>query len=130
MKARTIGYIFINRFWEGVGFLKNHPDAFSQVGDIHIGAIDIHAVEQQRTFQSSTFNQVVEPIQAAQQGGLSTAGWPNEGRHLILDDFNIEVEESLAVSIKEVYLIQGELDRLRAGVVVGGLSMAILHGVP
>src|SRR6476660_1124308 len=98
MKTRPIGPIFVDRFRKGVRFLKDHPDTFSQVGDIHIGTIDIHAVKEQGAFQSSAFNQIVEPIEAAQQGGFPTAGWPNERRNLIF-------EERLAVSIKEVDLI-------------------------
>ena len=46
METRPIGHVFVDRFRKGVRFLKDHPDTFSQVGDIHIGAVDIHTVEQ------------------------------------------------------------------------------------
>ena len=69
-------------------------------------------------FQSSAFNQVVEPIEAAQQSGFSTAGRPNERRDLIFDDVHIDFEKGLAVPVKKVDLIQGQFDGLNLGIMV------------
>jgi hypothetical protein len=130
MKTWSIGHVFVDRFRKGVRFLKNHPDTCSQVGDIHFGTIDIHAVKQHGPFYSSAFNQVVEPIEASQQGGFTTTGWPNERCDLIFEDVDIDFEESLAVPVKKVDLIQGKFDGVSLGIVVRRLAMTVLHVEP
>src|SRR5262249_23315330 len=125
MKTRPIGHVFIDRLRKRVRFLKHHTDMFPEVGDIHIGTIDIPSVKQHGTFYASTLNQVVQPVEASQQGGFSAAGWPNEGRDLIFHNLDINIEESLVVPIKKVDLMERKFHSMRIGPVVMRMEMIV-----
>src|SRR5207253_4614247 len=46
--AQTVGDIVVNRFWKGIRFLKDHPDAPPEIDDVHAGRIDVDACDSDR----------------------------------------------------------------------------------
>ena len=66
---KTVGNIFIDRFWKWIRFLENHSDLFPQLCHIHVRRIDIGAIDS--NFAGGDFSvidQVVHPVKAPQQG--------------------------------------------------------------
>jgi hypothetical protein len=63
-------------------------------------------------------DQVVHPVEAAEQSGLATAGRSDEGRHLPVGHLQIDVMQRLGRSVVEIQILDVHQGRSAAA---GGL---------
>ena len=57
----------------GVGSLKHHPDTLAELDDLHVLAVDVVAYHVNPTFGTHVAEALVDAVDAAQEGGFSTA---------------------------------------------------------
>ena len=70
------------------------PTSTAKCNHIHTGIIDIFIIQQNLSLHPAVGNQIIHPVQTAQQGAFTAAGRADEGRHLILTETSIEMSVS------------------------------------
>ena len=83
-----------DRLGEWIGFLKHHADASPKVHQVHVTAINVLAVEQDRPFHASAIDQIVHTVEHAQERGFAAARRPDEGRDRPVRNREADIEES------------------------------------
>ena len=78
--AQAVGDVVEDRLGEGIGFLEHHADLAAQLDHVHVLAVDVLAVEQHLPFDPRAGDDVVHPVERAQEGGFAAAGRADEGR--------------------------------------------------
>jgi len=101
LDAAAVGHVLENRLRERVGFLEHHTDARAQGRDVDLGRVQVRAVEAQAPFDSHLVDQVVQPIEAAQQGGFAAARRADEGGDPLLGNLERDGVERLRVAVPE-----------------------------
>ena len=66
--------------------MEHHAHAGPQVRHVDLRAVEIDAVQENGAVETGAFHEVIEAIQAAEQGGFAASGRSDERRHLILRD--------------------------------------------
>ena len=71
---------------EGIGLLEDHPDLAAGIGDAHTGGVDVLTVQQDLTRDPCTDDQLMHPVERAQEGRLAASRGTDErhdlsGRH-------------------------------------------------
>jgi hypothetical protein len=89
MDQKAISHVFIDRKREGVRSLKDHSDFFSEVYDIE--PADGRARNKDAPVDYDTSYQVIHPVEAAQKGRFTTAGWAYQSSDGIFVYGNIDV---------------------------------------
>ena len=103
MSARAIGHIVVDAHGEGIGFLKNHANAFPQMVYIDI-TIDIFPVQQNFSRDSAALDQVVHTVQAFEQRGFSAAGRTDKGGDLVGTDTKVDVFQRFEITVVEIQI--------------------------
>ena len=86
VQARAVRDVVVDRHRERVRLLEDHPDAAAEVDGVDAGRVDVLAVERHEPFDPRAGDQVVHPVQAAQERGLAAAGRADErGDRVLLD---------------------------------------------
>ena len=50
---------------------------------------------------------VVHPVKTTQEGGLSAAGWADEGHHIAIRDIEVHAEERLFLAVEDGDIASG-----------------------
>ncbi|MNP15410.1 hypothetical protein D3C76_1077660 [compost metagenome] len=101
LDAQAVDHVFVDGLGERVRLLEHHAHTPAQFGNVFALAVDVVAVQVDGTFHTATVNQVVHPVEGAQQGRLAAAGWADEGGHTLLRDVHLHVEQRLLVAIEQ-----------------------------
>jgi hypothetical protein len=69
----------MHRLGEGVRLLKHHPDTATHVHRVDLSGADVPPLEQQLALGSEAGDQVIHAVEAAYEGALAAARWPDDG---------------------------------------------------
>ncbi len=86
---------------------------FSQTDHVHIGLIDICAVQCDFPLGMQAVDEVVHAVDGSQQGRFSATGRPDESRHETFLYAHIDVEKRLSLAVPEREIVYGEQSPLR-----------------
>jgi len=81
VQAQPVRNVFVYRFWEWIRPLKNHPHPLSQFNHVDVRMVNIMTSDVDGSFDANIIDEIVHSIEAAQQSGFSTTGWPDERGH-------------------------------------------------
>ena len=109
--ARAVGDILEDRLGERIGLLEHHPDAGAQLNDVHVGAVDVLAVELDAAGHPGRRDGVVHPVEAAQEGRLAAARRADERGDAIVVDVDRDVLQRLLVAVEDADLVGAHLGR-------------------
>ena len=107
---RAVGDVIVDRFGERVRPLKEHADLPAELDDIGIGVEHVVAVEQHLAGGAGAGGEVVHPVENPQEGGFSTARWPDQCRDPARLHRQRGVLQCLKVAIEEVDMPGVQLD--------------------
>jgi hypothetical protein len=85
---RAEGDVVVDRLREGIRFLEDHPDQFAHLNRVNAGSVEVLAVVEQLPLDFGGRNQVVHPVEAAQQGALAAAGRADHRSHFVAADLH------------------------------------------
>ena len=136
--AQAVGDVLEDRFGKRVGFLEHHADAPPQLHDVAAGAVDVAAVDEDLAFDARPGNDVVHPVQRAQERALPAAGRPDERGDEVRLDADRDVLERPLRAVVEIQIANVDdrrpsgLRRLRTcrpvGTGRGGSAWTKRHG--
>src|SRR5262249_55009905 len=98
----TVNDVFVNRFGERVRFLEDHSDSFPKRDDLQMGIINAPSFDQQVPRMMNSVNQIVHPVERAEERGLSTAGRADQSRHLLFRNAEIDIMQHMSIAIKKI----------------------------
>ena len=111
--ARAEGDVVVDRLRERVRFLEDHPDQLADLDRVDVGPVEVLAVVEELAVDFGAGDQVVHPVEAAQQGALAAArGTDQRGdvvavdvhRHA-LDGGHAAVEDVDALQLEDLFLV-------------------------
>ena len=122
VESNAEGHIVVDAHGKRCRFLEDHADAPAQLIYIDTGAQDVGVIQQHLAHDPMPGVELVDTIQNPQQGGFATAGWANEGSHLVLGNIEIDMLQRLMLAI-----IEGQIPdaHLRAGWLPVSVAVAI-----
>ena len=82
--ARAEGDVVVDRLGERVGLLEDHPDPLAHLHRVHARGVEVLAVVEHPSLHPRARDQVVHPVEAADQGGLAAARGPDQRGDLVL----------------------------------------------
>jgi hypothetical protein len=100
-----------DRLRERVRLLEHHPDPLPDLDRIDLGAVEVLPVVEALALDLRGRDQVVHPVQAADQGALAAAGRPDQSRDLVAADVHRHVLHRGLVAVGDRQVPQLE-DRL------------------
>ena len=83
---RAEGDVVVDRLRERVRLLEDHPDQLADLDRVDLGPVEVLAVVEQLALDRGARDEVVHPVQAADQRALPAARGSDQGRHLALED--------------------------------------------
>ena len=107
MHLRAVGHILVDGFRERVGFLEDHPDFLPERDHISPRCMDILIIKRDLPGDLHVIDQVVQPVEAAQQRGLAAARGADQGGHLVLRDLHRYGLERMLLMIPEIEIVCG-----------------------
>src|SRR5690348_10412416 len=103
--AKPVGDIFKDRFWKGVGTLKDHADTPAQRSNVL--RENIFAVQQDFALDTRAPDSFVHAVESPEQSGFAATGRPDKGGDFAGGDAQIDVEKGLLAAIPEIKLGDG-----------------------
>ena len=111
---RPVGDVVVDAAGERVVFLEDHPDMPPQLDRIDRPVRDVRAFNDDRALgHAGTGDQVVHPVEAAQQGRFAAAGGANESSDLVRRNVERNVFQHHFVTVAEIHPVH--LDGRHAG---------------
>ena len=98
-------------FGNGFDFWNTMPDAPPQVHHVGAAGVDVLAVDQDVAFHARAGDDVVHPVQRAQERALAAAGRADERRDLVGVQADRDVVQHLGGAVIEVEVVDPDLDR-------------------
>ncbi len=105
--SKPVSNVVENRFRKGIRFLKYHPDAATNIGDVHVQ--DVFAIEKDLAFYSRVSNRFVHAVHGPEKGRFPAARRPYESGDLISGDVDPDVVKGLKRPVVEVEILDVEL---------------------
>ncbi|EGY02120.1 hypothetical protein AZA_21096 [Nitrospirillum viridazoti Y2] len=124
----AVGDVVVDRHGEGRRLLEHHADAGAQQVQILLGRQQVLTIQQHLALGPLVGVEVVDTVQDAQQRGLAAAGRPDEGRHPLVEQRQVDVTQGVEAAVVEVQVADADL---LAHVAVGGegrLGLFRRHG--
>jgi hypothetical protein len=109
--AQAVRHVLENRFRKRVRLLKHHADAPPQIHHVDRRVVDVTAVDAHRSLDPRARDDVVHPVERAQERRLAAAGRPDERGHVIRQHLDRHALQDPIVAIIEIHV--GDVD-LRA----------------
>ena len=110
----SVGHVLVDGLGEGVGLLKDHAHPLPQFRDVHLRIVDVPAVDADGPGEGHVIDEVVQPVETSQEGGLPAARGADERGGLPRRDVQVDVEEGLFLTVLQVH--PSDLDhRVRHG---------------
>src|SRR5664280_1575008 len=108
--ARTVGDVLVDGHRERVGALEDETDAAPHLDRLHVRCVDVLAVEQDAPANPRRRDQVVHPVEAAQDRRLAAAGGADEGGHGARGDVHVDVAHGALGPIEDIQVADLDLD--------------------
>ena len=103
---RAVGDVFVNAARKRIGFLEHHADPPAEFHAVHLRAVDLDAIDPDAAARDpGAGDEVVHPVEAAQQGGLAAAGRADEGGDLVALDVHVDVLQRGGLAIAEIHVL-------------------------
>ena len=97
-RAGPEGDVVVDRLGERVGLLEDHADPAADLDRVDVPGVEILAVIRHGALDGRARDQVVHPVEAADEGRLAAPGRPDERRHGLLVDVDADaLQRELAV---------------------------------
>ncbi len=109
LKARPVGDIFVDRFGKGIRFLKYHSHTLAQIRDINPGIKNINVVNEDIPLMPRAFDQIIQTVHTAKQRRFSASGRPNKGRHFMLRNPDVDIEQRLNRAVEKAEPLDSKL---------------------
>ena len=100
--------VLVDRLRERIRFLEDHPDPAPQRVDVQVGIVDVLPFEEDRSRRPHAVDEVVHPVEAAQQRGLAAARRADERRDPLLRDLEGDLAERPRRSVPERERLDGQ----------------------
>ena len=68
LDAQAVNHVLVNALGERVGLLEHHADAATQLSYVLTFTVDVLTVEVDFAFYAAAVNQIIHPVEGAQQG--------------------------------------------------------------
>src|SRR5664280_2941113 len=108
--ARTVGDILVDGHRERVRALEDESDAPPYLDRLHLRTVDVLAVEEDGPANLRRRDQVVHPVEAAQDRRLAAAGRADEGGHRARGDVHGDVAHRALGPVEDVQVADLDLD--------------------
>src|SRR5258708_7886677 len=100
--AQAIGDVVVDRFRKGVRLLEHHAYRPAQLDYVRGAAVDVPAVDLDPPFGARVGDDVVHPVDRADEGRLAAAGRADERRDLLWRNVEGDAVQHLRWSVVEV----------------------------
>ena len=84
--ARAERDVVVDRLGERVRLLEDHADPLAHLDRVDVGGVEVLAVVEDLALDRGAGDQVVHPVEAADQGGLAAARGADQRGDLVLAD--------------------------------------------
>jgi hypothetical protein len=93
MDAEPEDDVLVDRDGQRVGALEDHADVLAQLDEGDVGVVDVLVVDADFAGGGDVAVAFVDPVEAAEQGGLAAAGGPDQGGDAALADVDVDAGE-------------------------------------
>ena len=107
---RAEGDVVVDRLRERVGLLEDHPDPASHLDRADAGPVERLAVVVEPALDAGAGDEVVHPVQAAEERALAAARRADQGGDLVAPDAQRHVAQRLERAVVEVEALDAEHD--------------------
>src|SRR5215813_4314740 len=108
--SEPVGNILKYRSWERIRLLKHHSHPASEQDDIHSRGINVLTIEVDTPLNPRAWNDIIHPVQRAEERGLAAAGRAYECRYQVGCNVKRDGLESARLPIIEVQILYAHLD--------------------
>ena len=105
-------HVVPNRDRQRVGALEHHANLLAHLHQLNVIVVDVLAQHFDGAIDAHVAQPLVDAINAAQEGGLSAAGGPDQRGNDALLDVQVDVEQCLEGPVPEVQLVGPDGRRL------------------
>ena len=109
--ARAVGDVVVDRHRERVGPLEDEADPLADLDRLGVGRRNVLVVEEDRSLDPGSRDEVVHPVEAAQDRALAAAGRPDERGDGVRRDVEVDVADGPLVAVVDVDVAHLELGR-------------------
>ena len=109
VEAHAEGDIVVDGHGERRRLLEHHAHLGAKQIEILLGAQDVLAVEHHLALGPLIGIKVVDAVQDAQQRGLAAARRPDKGRHLVLQQIDVDVRQGAVSPVIEIQPLDRDL---------------------
>ena len=109
--ARPEGDVVVDRLRERVRLLEDHPDPLAHLHGVDRAVVEVLAVVDDLAVDARARDQVVHPVQAADERRLAAARRPDQRGDLVLGDLHRDVADRPVLAVVDVHVAHVE-DRL------------------
>ena len=113
--------VVVDRLREGIRLLEDHPDPPPHLDRIDVRAVEVTAVVEHLPVDPGAGDQVVHPVEAADERRLATPGGPDERRHEVLANVERDVVEGDVPAVGDGEALDVEHGLAAAAVLCDGL---------
>src|SRR4029450_3562964 len=106
--ARPVGDVVVNRLRERIRLLEHHADPAAYLDRIDTVPIDVLTAVADLADDPRIGDEVVHPVEAAQDRALAAAGWPDHRGDLAAPDVHRDVADGMVVAVPDVEI--GDLE--------------------
>ena len=115
LHLETVGNVLKDGLRERIGFLKDHSHPSAKHRQIDTLLVYVYSIQQDFALDPGSRNNVVHPVQCAEQSGFAAAGGTDQGGDMILLDGHVHVLQGQGIAIVEMETSDRNLDFARAG---------------
>src|ERR1043165_4441234 len=106
--AQAVGDVVVDRLRERVRLLEDHADAAAQRHDVGAGRVDVFPVDLDRPLAVRVRDDVVHPVDGADERRLPAARRPDQRGDLRLRDLQVDPVEHLRVPVVEIEVVHAD----------------------
>src|SRR5829696_50956 len=126
--AGAEGDVVVDRLGERVGLLKDHPDALAHLNRVDRVVVEVLPVVDDLARDLRGGDEVVHPVQAADQGALAATGGPDERRDLVLVDREVDLADGRNSPVGDADVVELVDGIAAAGFGALALGLGLDHG--
>ena len=113
--ADAVGDVLEDGLRKGIRLLEDHPHAAAERDHVGARGVDVPAFDDDLSLDPRPRDDVVHPVQGAQERALAAARRPDEGRHQVRRDLDGDVFERPLRAVEEVQALDVDRDGVIRG---------------